>query len=160
MELKRVFTNLFLKTEFLSVQTRIILVILILFDIIFNNNTTKYLIMIFYIPLILTTVSPVIASIGYTLGIYNRYIENEIEFITKNSINFIFKILLLLYIVLNVKYKLSFDIICLSIIFVLFHYLSSDMNKLYKTHLSHEVLIVLLTILSTLFLEKIRLKGL
>ena len=159
MNIKRIFKNLFLKTEFLSVQARLVLTILIILHLIFNDKVIEYLILVFFIPIVMSIVSPFIAILGYYLGFKNEYVENEMKFLEKNLINLLYKILLLIYILIYIRLELSYDIIAFSIIYISLYYLTRDMKYLYKTTKGQELIIIVLTVISTIYLEKVRLKN-
>lgn len=158
MNLKKIFTNLFLKTEYISVKLRISLTILILLHLIFRNHIIEYIIILLYIPLILSIVGPFIGFFGYHLGFDNKYVINEIKFFKKNLINLSYKILLLIYIIFFIKRKLTHDVICLSIIIAIGYYLMTDIKELYKTTTCQEGTMLIFTTIVTILLEKVRSK--
>ena len=157
MDLKKLFRNLFLKTEYVSVKLRISLTILILLHLLTKNTVIEYLIIIFYIPLILAVIGPLSGVFGYYVGVDNKYVNNEIKYFKKNLINLSYKILLLIYIIVFIKRDLSEDIICLSIIICILFYLTTDVKKLYKTDYCQDIFLLVLTGISTILLEKVRL---
>jgi hypothetical protein len=158
MDLKKLFTNLFLKTEYISVKLRIALTILILLHLVFKNNIIEYIIIVFYIPLILSIIGPFIGFFGYHLGFDNKYVVNEIKYFKKNIINLSYKILLLIYIIFFIKRELTHDVICLSIIISIGYYLMTDIKKLYKTTTCQEGTMLIFTAIGTILLEKVRSK--
>ena len=86
MDLSVLFYRLFLRTEFMSVQLRIILTILIIANIYNKNNILEYIILVFYLPLIISIINSVVAFVAYFLGYSNEFIDSEIEFIKENFI--------------------------------------------------------------------------
>lgn len=158
MDLYNIFYRLFLRTEFMSVQIRIILTILILSNIYKKNNITEYLILVFYLPLILSIINSVVAFVGYFLGYSNEFINSEIEFIKENFINFIYKTFLLIYIVFYIQKAISKDIIAFSVIYIIFYYLRSDIKNLYKNSYFEQLLVLIFSIITLLICEKVRLE--
>lgn len=158
MDLYNIFYILFLRTEFMSVQLRIILTILIIANIYKKNNIIEYLILVFYLPLILSIIHSVSAYLYYFLGYSNEYINSEVEFIKENFINLIYKIFLFIYILFYIQKPISKDIIAFSIIYIMFYYLRSDIKILYKSNYLEQVLALIFSIITLLIFEKVRLK--
>lgn len=161
-----VFRNLFMKTEFMSVQIRLVLTLLILLHIFCYNEKLEYFILIFYLPLIMAIISPLLGIIGYVMGFKNTYIENEIAYMEFNTSNFkikifqpLYKVILLFYIVKYVKSNLTLDILVFSVVYIIGYYFLSDVKNLYKTNIKHDLLIVSMSIATLLLLELVRLKN-
>lgn len=156
MELKKIFTSLFLEFKYGSVIVRLALTLLIILHYILQNEIIEKLILVFYILLIISIVLPLMAVVGNTLGYKNEFIKNEIDFLKSNPLNFIYKIVLLIYILLFIKSKITKEIIIISILFILGYYLTNDIKNLYKTTFKQELLLIILTIFSIIGLEKVR----
>ena len=117
MELKKIFTSLFLEFKYGSVIVRLALTLLIILHFILQNEIIEKLILVFYILLIISIVLPLMAVVGNTLGYKNEFIKNEINFLKSYPLNFIYKIVLLIYILLFIKSKITKEIIIISILF-------------------------------------------
>jgi len=156
MELKKIFTSLFLEFKYGSVIVRLALTLLIILHYILQNEIIEKLILVFYILLIVSIVLPLMAVVGNSLGYKNEFINNKIDFLKSNPLNFIYKIVLLIYILLFIKSKITKEIIIISILFILGYYLTNDIKNLYKTTFKLELLLIILTILLIIGLEKVR----
>ena len=156
MELRKVFTSLFLEFKYGSVIVRLALTLLIILHFILHNEIIEKLILVFYIILIMSIVLPLMAVVGNSLGYKTDFIKNEIDFLKSNPLNFIYKIVLLIYILLFIKSKITKGIIIISILFILGYYLTNDIKNLYKTNKKQELLLIILTALSIIGLEKVR----
>jgi hypothetical protein len=156
MELKKIFTSLFLEFKYGSVIVRLALTLLIILHFILQNEIIEKLILVFYILLIISIVLPLMAVVGNTLGYKNEFIKNEINFLKSYPLNFIYKIVLLIYILLFIKSKITKEIIIISILFILGYYLTNDIKNLYKTTFKLELLLIILSILLIIGLEKVR----
>lgn len=156
--------QLFANIQFMSTQLRIILLILIILDLIFNNTEIKKFMLIFYIPSIMAFIVTLLGLCGYRLqkkyGFFKdrfKLLQDDCDNLHFYILGLVIKFIILLYILKYNKVKLTNDILCITIVYMAIYYFTFNVRKVYKTYPIQDIIVIIITLLLTRRCENFRL---
>ena len=131
------FNLLYLKTEYFSVQTRIIVTLLILINLITNSKTSLKILEFFYFSLIYTLIGQIYLD-------FKKFLLNK-PFVFDDIYGYIIKIGLSYYCTYKCNLKLNNSGLCTSLLFMLYYKLNYNIKDIYDINFSENILILFLT---------------
>ena len=162
--INKLYYQLFANIQFMSTQLRIILMILIILDLIFDNDEIKKFMLIFYIPSIMAFLVTLLGLYGYRLQKKYGILKNRFKLLEDDSDNLHFyilglvlKFIMLSYILRYNKVKLTNDTLCITIVYMASYYFIFNVRNVYKTYPIQDIVVIIITILVARSCEKFRL---
>lgn len=134
------FHQLYLKTHFFSVQTRIIVTLLIFMHLLTDSTLSLYTLELFYPSLVYTLFGQIYIDIKMFL------LKKPFDF--GNVYGYIMKVLLSYYCTFSLNLAISYSAILVSVCFMLLYKLSYEVYDIYQITFIESVL----TILGTFFM--------
>ena len=152
--IKNIVKQLFFEYRFLSTQIRFLVslsLLLLLFT--YNNkllrNSLIYIISVLYYPLIVITVSSLLALYLNEIGYKSDFVDNELSYFNSKDYNYNINLgskFLLLFIIYFIKTKKSLYIFILGFMYILLYDFIFSIEKNYKMTLAEKLSISMLSL--------------